>query len=233
MHYVMSDLHGEYEKYLEMLKKIKFTDDDVLYVLGDVVDRGKHPIKILQDMMQRFNVYPLIGNHDYMCLLSLKTLLTEITNESIEHFENEDQLQMLQFWLQEGGQTTLDEFMQLSKEEMQDIEDYLGEFFLYEEIHVNGKVFILVHAGLDNFNTARSLDDYELYEVIFKRTNYTKVYYPDKYLVTGHTPTQVIKGNSRPGFIYQKNHHIAIDCGCVFGGKLACLCLETMEEFYV
>ena len=41
MHYVMSDLHGEYEKYLEMLKKIKFTDDDVLYVLGDVVDRGK------------------------------------------------------------------------------------------------------------------------------------------------------------------------------------------------
>ena len=233
MHYVMSDLHGEYEKYLEMLKKIKFTDDDVLYVLGDVVDRGKHPIKILQDMMQRFNVYPLIGNHDYMCLLSLKTLLTEITNESIEHFENEDQLQMLQFWLQEGGQTTLDEFMQLSKEEMQDIEDYLGEFSLYEEIHVIGKVFILVHAGLDNFNTARSLDDYELYEVIFKRTNYTKVYYPDKYLVTGHTPTQVIKGNSRPGFIYQKNHHIAIDCGCVFGGKLACLCLETMEEFYV
>lgn len=233
MHYVMSDLHGEYEKYLEMLKKIKFTDDDVLYVLGDVVDRGKHPIKILQDMMQRFNVYPLIGNHDYMYLLSLKTLLTEITNESIEHFENEDQLQMLQFWLQEGGQTTLDEFMQLSKEEMQDIEDYLGEFSLYEEIHVNGKVFILVHAGLDNFNTARSLDDYELYEVIFKRTNYTKVYYPDKYLVTGHTPTQVIKGNSRPGFIYQKNHHIAIDCGCVFGGKLACLCLETMEEFYV
>lgn len=233
MHYVMSDLHGEYEKYLEMLKKIKFTDDDVLYVLGDVVDRGKHPIKILQDMMQRFNVYPLIGNHDYMCLLSLKTLLTEITNESIEHFENEDQLQMLQFWLQEGGQTTLDEFMQLSKEEMQDIEDYLGEFSLYEEIYVNGKVFILVHAGLDNFNTARSLDDYELYEVIFKRTNYTKVYYPDKYLVTGHTPTQVIKGNSRPGFIYQKNHHIAIDCGCVFGGKLACLCLETMEEFYV
>lgn len=51
--------------------------------------------------------------------------------------------------------------------------------------------------------------------------------------MTGHTPTQVIKGNSRPGFIYQKNHHIAIDCGCVFGGKLACLCLETMEEFYV
>ena len=83
MHYVMSDLHGEYEKYLEMLKKIKFTDDDVLYVLGDVVDRGKHPIKILQDMMQRFNVYPLIGNHDYMCLLSLKLYLQKLQTKAL------------------------------------------------------------------------------------------------------------------------------------------------------
>lgn len=51
--------------------------------------------------------------------------------------------------------------------------------------------------------------------------------------MTGHTPTQVIKGNSRPGFIYQKNHHIAIDCGCVFmetclfmfrnNGRILCL----------
>ena len=56
---------------------------------------------------------------------------------------------MLQFWLQEGGQTTLDEFMQLSKEEMQDIEDYLGEFSLYEENPCKmEKVFYnFVHAG--------------------------------------------------------------------------------------
>ncbi len=24
-----------------------------------------------------------------------------------------------------------------------------------------------------------------------------------------------------------------IDCGCGFGGRLGCLCLETMEETYV
>ena len=64
MHYVISDLHGEYEKYKEMLSLINFKDEDVLYVLGDVVDRGKHPLKIIQDMMQKTNVIPLIGNHD-------------------------------------------------------------------------------------------------------------------------------------------------------------------------
>ena len=80
MHYVMSDLHGEYEKYKEMLSLINFKDEDVLYVLGDVVDRGKHPLKIIQDMMKRPHVFPLIGNHDYMCLMSLYYLMKEIND---------------------------------------------------------------------------------------------------------------------------------------------------------
>ena len=40
MTYVMSDIHGEYEKYLKMLDLIGFRDEDELYVLGDVIDRG-------------------------------------------------------------------------------------------------------------------------------------------------------------------------------------------------
>lgn len=40
MIYVMSDIHGCYEKYRAMLKAIKFAEDDALYVLGDVLDRG-------------------------------------------------------------------------------------------------------------------------------------------------------------------------------------------------
>jgi len=35
MNYVMADIHGHFDKYKEMLKKIQFTDDDTLYVLGD------------------------------------------------------------------------------------------------------------------------------------------------------------------------------------------------------
>ena len=38
MIYVMSDLHGCYDKYERMLKKISFSKDDILYILGDVVD---------------------------------------------------------------------------------------------------------------------------------------------------------------------------------------------------
>ena len=66
MHYVMSDIHGCYGEYQLLLKKINFSEEDVLILLGDYVDRGPAPIPVLFDMMSRPNVYPLMGNHDYV-----------------------------------------------------------------------------------------------------------------------------------------------------------------------
>ena len=47
MTYVMSDLHGQYEKYRKLLDKIAFSDGDELYILGDVVDRGPQSAELL------------------------------------------------------------------------------------------------------------------------------------------------------------------------------------------
>ncbi len=51
--YIMADIHGMYELYLAMLEKIRFSPEDVLYVLGDAIDRGRDGIRILQDFMKR------------------------------------------------------------------------------------------------------------------------------------------------------------------------------------
>ena len=64
--YAMSDLHGCYDKYLKILEKINFNDNDTLYILGDIVDRGPDGIKILLDIYNRKNVVALRGNHDYL-----------------------------------------------------------------------------------------------------------------------------------------------------------------------
>ena len=50
MIYVMSDLHGCYDKYIAMLEKINLKYDDTLYILGDVIDRGPDRVKILLDI---------------------------------------------------------------------------------------------------------------------------------------------------------------------------------------
>ena len=54
--YVMSDIHGCYDKYKLMLDKIQFSENDILYILGDVVDRGAYGIKILLDIARRKNI---------------------------------------------------------------------------------------------------------------------------------------------------------------------------------
>lgn len=84
MVYVMSDLHGEYKKYLQILEQIGFTDDDTLYVLGDMVDRGPEPVKLLQDMASSENVYFLKGNHEGMASFVLCKLNVEITQDNAE-----------------------------------------------------------------------------------------------------------------------------------------------------
>ena len=69
--------------------------------------------------------------------------------------------------------------------------------------------------------------------MVWDRADYDIQYFSDKYTVSGHTPTQFIEGNPKPGYIFKKNNHIAIDCGAhIPGGRLAALCLDTGEEFY-
>ena len=54
--YVMSDIHGNFNAYKAMLEKINFGASDMLYILGDILDRGPNPIKIILDLMERSNV---------------------------------------------------------------------------------------------------------------------------------------------------------------------------------
>ena len=230
--YITGDTHGDYEKYKQLLEEIDFSDKDTLYVLGDVVDRGDEPMKILLDMMLRPNVVPILGNHEFMAAYSLKLLSQEITDESIDALDV-GAMRGIQNWLDNGGMSTLQDFYRLSKEERQAVLDYLGEFALYAELTVDGTAYVLVHAGLEHFSPRRSLEDYEPYELIWCRPDYRQTYFPDKYVVTGHTPTQTIADNPEPGRIFRQNNHIAIDCGCGFGGALGAICLDTDDEVYI
>lgn len=47
MRYIISDIHGCYAEYKELLDKIHLRDDDMLYILGDTLDKGPKPIRAL------------------------------------------------------------------------------------------------------------------------------------------------------------------------------------------
>ncbi|MBQ9141309.1 MAG: metallophosphoesterase [Lachnospiraceae bacterium] len=226
MIYVMSDVHGCYDKYRRMLEKIHFTDEDTLYLLGDMVDRGPYGMKLLLDIAGRENVVLLRGNHDQQAGILLSVL------HKLEEADCPKELvDLYGLWLSDGGEKTLAEYLTLSDAERETVLGVLQNSLLKKELEVNGKEFLLAHTVPE----ADIICDYEewgLDEYLLGEPDYEEVYFDDKYVVTGHTPTYYIDKSAK-GRIWMGNHHIALDCGAVFLGTLGCLCLNTFEEFYV
>ena len=104
---------------------------------------------------------------------------------------------------------------------------------IYDELEVNGKKFHLSHS-VPNKKTmlAHVSESIPYTDYLAGTPEYDKIYFEDKYIVTGHTPTIFI-GPKYDGKIYIKNNHIAIDCGTVFGRSLGCICLNDFKEYYV
>ena len=225
MTYVMSDLHGCYDKYAGMLEKIGFGEDDTLYILGDVIDRGPDGIKILLDMMGRKNVIPVIGNHESLALWNLKRIRDGAPEEELW------KKRAYRLWMLSDGEPTAAAFRALPKETQAVLVEYIESFSVYEEITVDGRRFHLSHT-LPDYRPGLNIHNVSLMEFIWGEPDYETAYAPDVFFVTGHTPTNVID----PAFfgkIWQGNGHIVIDCAAAWGGCLGCLCLDTMEEYYV
>ena len=61
MIYTVSDLHGCYDKYQKLLETLNLGENDTLYVLGDVIDRGPKGFHMMLDIASRPNVVCLMG----------------------------------------------------------------------------------------------------------------------------------------------------------------------------
>lgn len=231
MIYVIGDIHGNKTKYDEMLTKISPKDTDAVFILGDVIDVGDDSIEILKDMMYRANIYPVLGEHEYMAKKLLPLIADcKSTDEATEKLTG-DNKELLSKWLTMKSEKTLSDFFALNEEDKESIIDYLSEFQPFEEIEAGGKTFVLVHAGIENFDADKELEDYSEEDFVFTSADYSKVYFKNKYLITGHTPTVAINPKFM-GKVYSKNGHIALDCGAAYGGKLAAICLDALKLYY-
>lgn len=215
--YIMSDIHGNYTKFLKMLKLIDFKDSDEMYILGDIFDRGKQPFNILGHILKHKNIHLLQGNHE------------EFLIDYYDGFEDGYN------WWSNGGFKTYTKFIEKTPEQQRFIYNYLRSRPKY--IVLEDK-YILSHAGI---YIPPNSDSYELETLVdilgdnFLWHRYTidkEKQYKHYIQICGHNRTQsIIDGRNtiihRPGIIY-------IDCGIdVEGGQLAALRIEDMKEYYV
>lgn len=222
MIYVTANLHGDHAAFKTLLETIRFRESDLLYVLGDSVDFGEQSMDLLTDMSMRVNVYPLAGEHDFKALRMLSGFEKMLKDGSAPSpaFSAE-----MTAWVQDGGMPTLTGYRALDAEMREGVIDYLSDCMLCDEVEVGDTTYVLAHAGLGNYSPDKTPEDY-LPEEVFEAVLPDASFFADKTLVVGHVPTASGKIERRDGVIY-------LDCGASRGGRVACLCLDNGEEFYV
>jgi len=200
--YAVSDIHGCLKTFKALLKKINFTKEDQLYILGDYIDRGPHSKGvfdyILELQNEHFQIFCLRGNHDQMMLDAIHSMKWQRN------------------WLQNGGWTTVESFdAKLFSDIPMQYFDFIKEMPYYIEVDN----YILVHAGF-SFDMPNPFD--ELHSMLWQRNWYDKINYhwlQDRMIIHGHTPTskedvKVMLSN------FNKTQYLNIDTGCVYKGRM-------------
>lgn len=215
--YVISDLHGQYDYFIEILKLIDFNVSDYLYILGDVIDRGPDSLKIIDFIRENDNIHLIKGNHEEML---------------INYLEYPDQYSSIDFrlWLKNGGISTYRELLTRDSKYIKDLYTYLNNLPNYVVLDN----FLLVHAGLyvDNSDNSlkNSIDNSDSDDFLWDRSFALGNSRVEGYtVICGHTPIQNFGLNK----FYKRDGVIIIDCGCAGGLKPGCLRLDDLTEFYL
>lgn len=236
--FVISDLHGQFILLQLLLDKIKFTDNDELYILGDIMDRGPNSIDIYYFVKSMDNVHLLKGNHEIMMLQSMIAALKYNDLDS-------DRSNPYRLWKQNGGNKTVssireylqkdhisyDEYFDNKKIFIKELIEFLQSLPSYIELDMNGKHYVLVHAGVDpEVELEQNCEDIlawirEYFYLNEANLDYTYIF--------GHTPCCFINDDGSFDVWFDPDYHnkIGIDGGLAVGdkGQLNCLCLNNGE----
>jgi len=260
--YVMSDIHGCYDRLTEMLSLISLSGEDELILAGDYVDRGMQSLEVLRWIASKpENVTFLKGNHDAQFAHYVNRLAYTAASLTAGH-ELSDTGALIEIY-------DLAEYHAMRDYEWFDAYGTISDLILQKNIRLDellafgklldglpcvatrsagGRNYIIVHAGytesLDKVSAMyRTLEDFYLEARTDAFTNGGKAGHT---IISGHTPT-VVEGlptftggtvffheNAKDGCRFYD-----IDCGCVFKekgqddqGRLACIRLGDEKIFY-
>lgn len=261
--YVIGDIHGCMDEFKQMLDNIHFSDDDILILTGDYIDRGKQNKEMLDWLLNKpENVIAIKGNHDitYCAYVNIMQIAGDKRNLNkrydsqletmvryscaISYLTEERPWDSIYF----DYYKTLDMLINdegVTFAEMLEWKDMIDAYPYYVELQVNGRDYVVVHASYreDSTNT-QPFDSIEEYYV-YARDEALDCGVKGKTIVAGHSPT-IFKDlsfyNDGKIFKYHKKKDnmsfYNVDCGCVYrekykNARLACIRLEDEKEFYV
>lgn len=234
--YVMSDLHGNFNAMQNVLEQVDFGENDRLYILGDIADRGKDFYKIFSFVKTNKNVTMLAGNHEE----NLINFIEEFSNMPITTYKfclscaklsDVKNFYMIQESIKSVARECGEEltFDVLSKE----ILPFIKNLPAYKTIEVNGRKFFLCHAGVDYDLPIEQQTRETLTRIRKPFITQDREYYGYT-VVHGHTTVQLLTSEKVAGEVLFGKHKISIDGGASTkeNGRLNLLRLDDMQVFF-
>jgi serine/threonine protein phosphatase 1 len=250
-----SDWHGcgiLANKVLDYLK-----EDDVLYFLGDAIDRGDDGLEILIRLLDDPRVKFIKGNHEDMMEKALPHIIQQLY-EYNDIFTYEDEFLELKL---NGGSTIINQFFDWSIKNLEDLYKKLINLpLILSYVNKKEQVIIMEHSGYTPPLLKNNHDP------LWDRSHFNESWRDEQnvYIIHGHTPVQYMKfmyGYKnmpkmtekdfeykhlffrqeddelnkiyRPEVLfYCDNHKIDIDMCTVASNRIALLDLDTFEPIY-
>lgn len=251
--YVISDIHGSSSRFHRMLDLINIDfSEDIIYINGDIVDRGKNSIKLLFEIFNlrmKFgddHIRILKGNHEHFLE---RYILGIMPTNYVSTFRPLDERTYSSPVY--GGTDTIREVKALSDLDKKLILKFIDELDHYEIIKspIRGDI-VLVHSGLHyehlienedgTINVTKSIEsalsanenDFLICKYLQKEAPAGVIRSLDKFMCVGHVPTLFTVGE--PVIKMKAGKLIMTDCGSGFkGGRLGCIRIEDEKLFYV
>jgi serine/threonine protein phosphatase 1 len=188
---VIGDVHGHYTALSELFHNIAPSQEDEIYFLGDLIDRGSQSAEVVNFVIEN-NYNCILGNHEIM-------LLDALARDNINP-------QAFQAWLQNGGNATISSYghKMLPPEHI--------EWFKNLPFYFDLGDYWLVHAGV---NPCLPIEQQSSTQFCWIRELFhdsQQPYFPDKTIIIGHTITFTFKG-VKSGQLVRGEGWIGIDTG--------------------
>ncbi|MEE3003035.1 MAG: symmetrical bis(5'-nucleosyl)-tetraphosphatase [Pseudomonadota bacterium] len=259
--YFIGDVHGCYDQLMNLLELISYNSNtDTLWFCGDLVNKGPKSYETIKFVMDSKNTYSILGNHDLHFLALSQGFLPSNKSHNLEKILNSKHCNNVIEWLRFRPLTMLKEnfllvhagiyptwSIETSQKLAKEVESLLqggawlellknmygnqpnsweDELEGWERIRTIINImtrmrFLSSKLELDFNKTDAELDNKQLIPwfqfVNDKMDNYS--------IAFGHWAS--LRGS------LHKKEYVALDGGCVWGGKLIAYRLEDKKSFFV
>ncbi len=238
MDYLIADVHGDLDNFVEMLRKIGFkTDSDKMTIIGDVLDRNDKPLELMElvrSYIDLGNMKLLKGNHELFAQMYIQGDLRART------------------WDIYGGESTRKQVDCLDHKQKEELLSFLSNLE-YLDTMKSPKYgdMVLTHTGIQFDHIVRSKGKVDVIKSLEKGYESDEFEFlvntdihimdietlkrMDHFIVCGHVCSYNLNEDGSSD-AYINPYYMDIDCGCGHrghGGKLCCYCVDEDRFEYI